>query len=71
MAKRTKIALIGGGKIGGTLAHLIAFKELADIVMFDLSEGPSQGKTLDISQAGTITGYNGKSVELPSDRKSP
>ncbi|MFU7500633.1 MAG: malate dehydrogenase [Candidatus Tisiphia sp.] len=56
MAKRTKIALIGGGKIGGTLAHLIAFKELADIVMFDLSEGPSQGKTLDISQAGTITG---------------
>lgn len=56
MAKRTKIALIGGGKIGGTLAHLIAFKELADIVMFDLSEGSSQGKTLDISQAGTITG---------------
>ncbi|WP_341757620.1 malate dehydrogenase [Candidatus Tisiphia endosymbiont of Ditula angustiorana] len=56
MAKRTKIALIGGGKIGGTLAHLIALRELADIVMFDLSEGPSQGKTLDISQAGTITG---------------
>lgn len=56
MAKRTKIALIGGGKIGGTLAHLISLKELADIVMFDLSEGPSQGKTLDISQAGTITG---------------
>ncbi|MFP3018420.1 malate dehydrogenase [Candidatus Tisiphia endosymbiont of Myopa tessellatipennis] len=56
MAKRTKIALIGGGKIGGTLAHLISLKELADIVMFDLSEDPSQGKTLDISQAGTITG---------------
>ncbi|WP_342268163.1 malate dehydrogenase [Candidatus Tisiphia endosymbiont of Empis tessellata] len=56
MAKRTKIALIGGGKIGGTLAHLISLRELADIVMFDLSEGPSQGKTLDISQAGAITG---------------
>ena len=56
MAKRTKIALIGGGKIGGTLAQLISLRELADIVMFDLSEGPSQGKTLDISQAGAITG---------------
>lgn len=56
MAKRTKIALIGGGKIGVTLAHLISLRELADIVMFDLSEGPSQGKTLDISQAGAITG---------------
>ncbi len=56
MAKRTKIALIGSGKIGGTLAHLITFKELGDVVMFDISQGAPQGKTLDISQAGAITG---------------
>jgi len=56
MAKRAKIALIGGGNIGGTLAHLISLKDLGDVTMFDISEGIPQGKTLDISQAGAITG---------------
>ncbi|WP_375326764.1 malate dehydrogenase [Candidatus Tisiphia endosymbiont of Nemotelus uliginosus] len=56
MAKRVKISLIGGGNIGGVLAHLISFKELGDVVMFDITPGLPQGKTLDISQAGAITG---------------
>lgn len=56
MNKRTKISLIGGGNIGGVLAHLISLKELGDVVMFDIAEGLPQGKTLDISQAGSITG---------------
>ncbi|HEY5346788.1 MAG TPA: malate dehydrogenase [Rhizomicrobium sp.] len=59
MARR-KIALIGGGQIGGTLAHLIALKELGDVVMFDIMEGLPQGKTLDLSQAGPIEGFNAK-----------
>ena len=57
MARR-KIALIGGGQIGGTLAHLIALKELADVVLFDIVEGLPQGKTLDIAQAGPVEGYD-------------
>jgi malate dehydrogenase len=57
---RKKIALIGGGQIGGTLAHLIALKELGDVVMFDIMEGLPQGKTLDLSQAGPIDGFNAK-----------
>ena len=57
MARR-KIALIGGGQIGGTLAHLIGLKELADVVLFDIVEGLPQGKTLDIAQAGPIEGYD-------------
>jgi len=56
MNKRPKIALIGGGNIGGTLAHLISLKELGDVVMFDISDGLPQGKTLDISQACAIEG---------------
>ncbi len=59
MARR-KIALIGGGQIGGTLAHLIALKELGDVVLFDILEGLPQGKTLDIAQAGPIEGYDAK-----------
>jgi malate dehydrogenase len=55
---RKKIALIGGGQIGGTLAHLIATKELGDVVMFDIMEGLPQGKTLDLSQAGPIDGFD-------------
>src|SRR5499433_2556739 len=55
---RRKIALIGGGQIGGTLAHLIALKELADVVLFDIVEGLPQGKTLDIAQAGPVEGYD-------------
>jgi malate dehydrogenase len=57
---RKKIALIGGGQIGGTLAHLVALKELGDVVMFDIMEGLPQGKTLDLSQAGPIDGFNAK-----------
>ncbi len=59
MARR-KIALIGGGQIGGTLAHLVALKELGDVVLFDIVEGLPQGKTLDLSQAGPIDGFNAK-----------
>jgi malate dehydrogenase len=59
MARR-KIALIGGGQIGGTLAHLAAIKELGDIVLFDIMEGLPQGKALDISQAGPVEGFNAK-----------
>jgi len=57
---RKKIALIGGGQIGGTLAHLVATKELGDVVLFDIMEGLPQGKALDLSQAGPIEGYDVK-----------
>jgi malate dehydrogenase len=57
---RKKIALIGGGQIGGTLAHLVALKELGDVVLFDIMEGLPQGKALDLSQAGPIEGFNVK-----------
>ena len=46
---RSKIALIGSGMIGGTLAHLAGLKELGDIVLFDIAEGTPQGKALDLS----------------------
>ena len=52
---RSRIALIGGGQIGGTLAHLIGLKELGDVVLFDIVEGLPQGKTLDIAQAGSVS----------------
>ena len=55
---RTKIALIGAGQIGGTLAHLIGLKELGDIVLFDVVEGTAQGKALDLAQAAPIHGYD-------------
>jgi len=55
---RKKIALIGGGQIGGTLALLVALKELGDVVLFDIVEGLPQGKTLDIAQAGPVEGYD-------------
>src|SRR4029079_703301 len=48
------------GQIGGTLAHLVALKELGDVVMFDIAEGLPQGKSLDLSQAGPIDGFNAK-----------
>jgi len=53
---RKKIALIGAGQIGGTLAHLIGFKELGDVVLFDVVEGIPQGKALDIAQSTPIEG---------------
>jgi malate dehydrogenase len=55
---RNKIALIGGGNIGGTLAHLAALKELGDIVIFDIVDGLPQGKALDLAQSGSIEGFN-------------
>src|SRR5579872_5512527 len=57
MARR-KIALIGGGQIGGTLAHLAALKELGDVVIFDIAEGLPQGKALDLAQSGPVDGFN-------------
>ena len=57
---RTKIALIGGGNIGGTLAHLAAVKNLGDVVLFDISDGRARGKTLDIAQGATIEGSDCK-----------
>ena len=57
---RKKIALIGAGNIGGTLAHLAAQKELGDIVLFDVVEGVPQGKALDLSQCGPVEGFDAK-----------
>ncbi len=55
---RTKIALIGAGMIGGTLAHLIGLKELGDVVLFDIVEGVPGGKGLDLGQSGAIEGFD-------------
>ena len=55
---RKKISLIGAGQIGGTLAHLIALKELADVVLFDVAEGMAKGKALDIAQSSSVDGFN-------------
>jgi malate dehydrogenase len=57
---RKKIALIGAGMIGGTLAHLAAKKELGDIVLFDIAEGMPQGKALDLSQCGPVEGFDAR-----------
>ena len=55
---RPRIALIGAGQIGGTLAHLAALKELGDVVLFDIAEGTPQGKALDIAEAGPSAGFD-------------
>ena len=55
---RNKIALIGSGMIGGTLAHLAALKELGDVVLFDIAEGIPQGKGLDIAQSAPVDGFD-------------
>ncbi len=57
---RNKIALIGAGQIGGTLAHLAALKELGDIVLFDIVDGVPQGKALDLAESGPVEGFNAK-----------
>ena len=57
---RNKIALIGSGQIGGTLAHLIGLKELGDVVMFDIAEGVPQGKSLDLAQSSPVDGFDAK-----------
>ena len=64
---RKKISLIGAGQIGGTLAHLIALKELADIVLFDVAEGIAKGKALDIAQSSSVDGFNVKYIQEPSN----
>jgi malate dehydrogenase len=55
---KKKISLIGAGQIGGTLAHLIALKELGDIVLFDVAEGIAKGKALDIAQSSSVDGFD-------------
>jgi malate dehydrogenase len=55
---RPKIALIGAGQIGGTLAHLVALKELGDVVLFDIADGVPHGKALDIAESGPAEGFD-------------
>jgi len=59
---RNKIALVGSGNIGGTLAHLAAIKELGDVTLFDIAEGIPQGKSLDLAQSGPVEGFDSKMV---------
>ncbi len=59
---RNKIALIGSGMIGGTLAHLIGLKELGDVVLFDIAEGLPQGKGLDIAESSPVDGFDASYV---------
>jgi malate dehydrogenase len=64
--KRHKIALIGAGQIGGTLAHLIGLKELGDVVVFDIAEGIPQGKSLDLAQSSPVDGFDAKFMGVNS-----
>src|SRR4051794_39213439 len=57
---RNKIALIGAGQIGGTLAHLVGLKELGDVILFDIAEGIPQGKALDIAQSSPVDGFDAR-----------
>ncbi len=57
---RAKIALIGAGQIGGTLAHLVALKELGDVVIFDIADGIPQGKALDLAESGPVEKFDAK-----------
>ena len=59
---RNKIALVGSGNIGGTLAHLAAIKELGDVTLFDIAEGVPQGKSLDLAQSGPVEGFDSKMI---------
>jgi malate dehydrogenase len=76
---RKKIALIGAGMIGGTLAHLCALKGLGDVALFDVVEGMPQGKALDIVEGGPIEGYDVqlkgtndyKDIRAPTSSSSP
>jgi malate dehydrogenase len=65
---KKKITLIGAGQIGGTLAHLIALKGLADVVLFDVAEGIAKGKALDIAQSSPVEGFD-VSLKGTSDYK--
>src|SRR5688572_30450572 len=55
---RNRIALIGAGQTGGPLAHLVALKELGDVVLFDIVDGVPQGKSLDLAQSGPVEGFD-------------
>ena len=57
---RKKIALVGAGQIGGTLAHLIGLKELGDVVLFDVVEGMPAGKALDLAQSSPVDGFDAR-----------
>jgi len=59
---RNKIALVGSGNIGGTLAHLAAIRELGDVTLFDIAEGIPQGKSLDLAQSGPIENFDSKMI---------
>ena len=59
---RNKIALVGSGNIGGTLAHLSAIKELGDVTLFDIAEGIPQGKSLDLAQSGPVESFDSKMI---------
>ena len=65
---RNKIALIGAGNIGGTLAHLAGLKELGDVVLFDIVKGVPQGKALDIAEASPVEGFDAKLLGVNSYR---
>lgn len=62
MIKRNKIALVGAGNIGGTLAHLIGLKDLGDVVMLDLNAGTAKGKSLDIEQSSVVDSFDSNMV---------
>src|SRR6201981_1815838 len=57
---RDKIALIGSGQIGGSVAHLVGWKELGDVVLFDIAEGIPQGKALDIAESAPVDGFDAR-----------
>ena len=63
---RSKIALIGAGQIGGTLAHLIGMKQLGDVVLFDIAEGIPQGKALDLVQSSPVEGFDARMTGVNS-----
>jgi malate dehydrogenase len=63
---RNKIALIGAGQIGGTLAHLVGLKELGDVVLFDIAEGTPQGKALDLAESSPVDGFDSRMVGTQS-----
>jgi malate dehydrogenase len=63
---RNKIALIGAGQIGGTLAHLIGLKQLGDVVLFDVAEGVPQGKALDLAQSSPVEGFDAQFIGVNS-----
>ena len=65
---RKKIALVGAGNIGGTLAHLAGLKELGDVVLFDIVKGVPQGKALDIVESSPVAGFDAKFLGANSYR---